>query len=165
MVLSRLGRLGDWRWRGLGVGLPFCLEFPLQLERLQALGLEFLPSLLRNGARKLVRVAPRGHPRTDALCAGDVGFAIRACFRSYQSDPDVIKGVVVASQAGAHGMGTDGTRIYWALSSGSVMSAALDGSDVVAVATGENSPIDVAVDGARIYWANGGSGVIRAVAR
>ncbi|HEX8795887.1 MAG TPA: hypothetical protein VF765_33290 [Polyangiaceae bacterium] len=49
----------------------------------------------------------------------------------------------------------DGDRIYWVSSAGSVMRVEKDGGAPTTLASGQDTPVDVAVDSRFVYWADG----------
>ncbi len=49
----------------------------------------------------------------------------------------------------------DGDRVYWVSSAGTVMRVEKDGGAATTLASGQDSPVDVAVDSRFVYWADG----------
>jgi hypothetical protein len=61
---------------------------------------------------------------------------------------------------GIGSIAVDSTRLYWNTADGNVMASAIDGTNVVALASAEYVGTNFEVDMNGLYWANG-SGIMR----
>src|SRR5262249_8835126 len=68
---------------------------------------------------------------------------------------------ILPSQDRPHGIGTDGTNLYWAdYAAGTIRTSAPDGSNPTTIVMSQSSPYALALDATHVFWKNAGDGTM-----